>query len=161
MVLESPPSPVLSYPCPNATFGSGPAAADLAKVLQESLERRGSASLAAAVHALDGAKSEASLPDWGADGDQPMSARAYVQARGFLLALLPWGPQPIVSTEPNGEPAFDWNFGPNRWLVASISDDGRMSFASRRGSDRLRGTTYFAGTLPSRLVSILAELQGG
>ncbi|TAN22260.1 MAG: hypothetical protein EPN33_08300 [Acidobacteria bacterium] len=117
------------------------------------------ASLGATLQELEEARTDASVPDWSDDGDEPMSAAGYAQARRLVTALLPWGPRPDISTEPNGEPAFDWNFGPDRWLVASIDGVGRINFASRQGLERLGGTTYFFGSAPSRIVSILAELQ--
>lgn len=112
-----------------------------------------------ALQDLNSSREDAAVASWSADGDEPMSLEAYAKARDLLFSLLPWEPLPEISTEPNGEPAFDWNFGPDRWLVASIGGNGRVNFAARRGSERLRGTTYFFGSAPARIVLALAELQ--
>ncbi|MGH9413693.1 MAG: hypothetical protein ACRD0Y_08115 [Terriglobales bacterium] len=160
MLATLPPPPRFAIVGSTQTEGFSRAADEVANALSEALARWApTASIGAALQGLEDAQAEASVADWSAEGDLPMSFGAYQQAGQLLATLLPWGPGPEVSTEPNGEPAFDWNFGRDRWLVASIAADGRVSFASRKGSERLRGITYFTGSAPSRIAYILADLQ--
>ncbi|HEY8054570.1 MAG TPA: hypothetical protein VIE13_01525 [Terriglobales bacterium] len=113
-----------------------------------------SASLGAALHDLESVREE-----HGVEGPGAIHPQAYRQARAFLASLLPLAPHPDISVDEEGEPAFEWDFGQNRWLVASISANGRISYSAGNGLERQRGSTYFVGSVPPTIASVLAELQ--
>lgn len=117
------------------------------------------ASLGAALSALQRLTLEAAHAGWLAEGCPSLNSAAYDYARKFLAALLPTTSQPDVSVDPSGDVAFEWDFGPGRWLVASIDSDGLISFASANRTSRLRGQVHFAGSLPEPLRNRFAELQ--
>lgn len=151
---HSQPSPAAYYRSAQ-TAGSSKAAGILADVSALQVARwAASASLGAALRDLELVWEErAGL------GEGAMQPQAYRQARAFLASLLPFAPHPDISADAEGEPSFEWDFGPDRWLVASIAADGRISYAASRGMERQRGTTAFTGSLPETIASLLADLQ--
>lgn len=139
------------------TFGTSSAAGIIADCWKSQLAHWAvSASLGAALRDLDRVWEERNHPGQGA-----VQPQAYLQARAFLASLLPWAPHPDISADAEGEPSFEWDFGPDRWLVASIAADGSISYAANRGMERQRGTTVFTGSLPETIASLLADLQRG
>ena len=94
-------------------------------------------------------------------GDQALpTAAALREAHELLLALPQWCVAPVPIVEPSGAIAFEWDMGPNRWLVLALKGTGTIEHSAVLGfGNELWGTTNFAGTLGRHESALLAELM--
>src|SRR3972149_10128081 len=67
---------------------------------------------------------ECSVSDWAGYGPKPISKDALYEALDFISMIPKSFQLPEIVPEPNGEIGFEWNFGENRILVASVKGTG-------------------------------------
>jgi hypothetical protein len=93
-------------------------------------------------------------------GEQSLpSAAALHEAHEFLEALPPWAPTPVPLIEPSGAIAFEWDLGPERWLVFALKGTGTIEHSAKIGlGNEEWGTRNFSGDLGRREKGLLAEL---
>lgn len=110
--------------------------------------------------ALKAVYQEALEHDWAGQGSSPVHPLTLDMAQCFLNAL-PMGMEaPEVNADPDGEIAFDWDFGRDRLLAVSIGLTGRLSFIYRNRSVRMRDTLWFSdGRIPDELVGLYHNLK--
>jgi hypothetical protein len=86
------------------------------------------------------------------------SIDALMYASEFIQTLPTWTPIPDSSVDPDGEIGFDWYCQGSYQLSVSIGPAGRISYAARMGSERRKGSVYFAGELPDAILEIFRRL---
>lgn len=82
------------------------------------------------------------------------------EAHELLTALPHWcvAPSPIV--EPSGAIAFEWDLGPNRWLVLALKGTGTIEHSAMLGmGNEQSGTRSFSGALGRHELALLSELM--
>jgi hypothetical protein len=105
---------------------------------------------------LESVVAEASVPNWDGYGARPVSALVHEQARAFVAAIPRDVPEPDVVPEPDGEIAFEWDFGPWRVLSISVGPDGLLSYAVTLGPHaRDHGTAVFVDRMPRSVLEAL------
>lgn len=94
-------------------------------------------------------------------GDQSLpSAGAMHEAVELLEALPHWCKMPVPTIEPSGAIAFEWDLGPNRWLVLALKGTGTIEHSAIIGlGNELWGTRNFAGTLGKHEQRLLQDLM--
>ena len=94
-------------------------------------------------------------------GDQSLPAPAAMHEADLLLGALPtWCAAPAPLIEPSGAIAFEWDMGPNRWLVLALKGTGTLEHSAILGQGiELHGTTNFSGSLGKRERDLLLELM--
>lgn len=94
-------------------------------------------------------------------GDQALPTPAAMCEANELLAALPqWcdAPSPII--EPSGAIAFEWDRGPNRWLVLALKGTGTIEHSAMLGlGNEQSGTRNYAGALGRHELALLSELM--
>ncbi len=94
-------------------------------------------------------------------GEQTMpSAGAMQEAQELLEALPTWCSMPTPIVEPSGTIAFEWDLGPNRWMVLALKGTGTIEHSAILGrGNELWGTRNFAGTLGEHERRLLQDLM--
>jgi len=102
---------------------------------------------------------ECSVDGWDGYGALPITQETYDEAVRFLNAMPSWLPMPEIVPEPNGDIGFEWNFGKNRTLVASVDGTNRITYASLLGTgNKSHGTEVFDGSIPQTLISHISRI---
>ena len=82
------------------------------------------------------------------------------EAHSLLAALPSWAAAPSPTIEPSGAIAFEWDFGPNRFLVFAVNGTGIVEHSAILGlGNEYWGTKNFAGTLGKHELRLLSELM--
>ena len=94
-------------------------------------------------------------------GDQALPTPAAMREAHELLTALPqWCVAPLPIIEPSGAIAFEWDLGPNRWLVLALKGTGKIEHSALLGfGNEQSGTRNFAGTLGGHESALLSELM--
>ena len=102
---------------------------------------------------------ECSEQNWDGYDALPVSQATYDEAVRFLNALPSWMPTPKIVPEPSGDIGFEWNFGKNRVLAASVSGTNRITYAGLLGTgNKAHGTEVFDGSIPQTLVDHITRI---
>jgi hypothetical protein len=97
--------------------------------------------------------------NWDGYGALPISEATYDEAVRFLNALPSWLPTPEIVPEPSGDIGFEWNFGKNRVLAASVDGTNRITYAGLLGTgNKAHGTEVFDGSIPQTLVGHVSRI---
>ena len=108
---------------------------------------------------LDRVWIDAAVDNWDGYGAKALSPAAYEHAWAFLQTLPTTTPVPDVVPEPDGEIAFEWDYGPWRILSVSIGPTGLLSYAALYGkTSKQHGTEKFVDRLPGAIVGCLDRL---
>jgi hypothetical protein len=98
--------------------------------------------------------------NWDGYGALPVSQATYDEAVRFLNALPSWLPTPEIVPEPSGDIGFEWNFGKNRVLAASVNGTNRITYAGLLGTgNKAHGTEVFDGSIPQALVDHISRIS--
>ena len=94
-------------------------------------------------------------------GEQTLPAPAAMREAQELLEALPhWCAVPSPMIEPSGAIAFEWDMGPNRWLVLALKGIGTIEHSAMLGlGNELWGARNFAGALGRHEWTILKDLM--
>ena len=80
----------------------------------------------------------------------------------FLETLPTTTPVPDVVPEPDGEIAFEWDYGPWRILSVSVGPTGLLSYAALYGrTSKAHGTEKFIDRLPGAIAVLSGSSNGG
>ena len=97
--------------------------------------------------------------NWDGYGALPISQATYAEAERFLIALPSWLPTPKIVPEPEGDIGFEWSFGKNRILAASVNGTNRITYAGLLGTgNKAHGTEVFDGSIPQTLVEHISRI---
>ena len=97
--------------------------------------------------------------NWDGYGALPISQAAYYEAVRFLVALPSWLPTPEIVPEPEGDIGFEWSYGKNRILAASVNGTNRITYAGLLGTgNKAYGTEVFDGSIPQTLVEHISRI---
>lgn len=139
---------------------AGHLASQLKRILLDSVRTASGQAVILPAHAAlrDGYKEAEELAK---HGDQALPTTAALREAHELLSTLPqWCAAPVPVVEPSGAIAFEWDMGPNRWLVLALKGTGTIEHSAMLGfGNELWGATNFAGTLGRRESALLAELM--
>ena len=103
---------------------------------------------------------ECSKEGWDGYGALPVTQETYDEAVRFLSALPSWLPAPEIVPEPDGDIGFEWNFGKNRMLAASVDGTNRITYAGLlRTGNKSYGTEVFNGSIPQTLVDHISRIR--
>ncbi|NOQ80511.1 MAG: hypothetical protein GQ546_14065 [Gammaproteobacteria bacterium] len=104
---------------------------------------------------------ECSVDNWDSYGSLPLKERAFFEAEKFISAMPSWLPIPEIVPEPSGDIGFQWDFGRDKVLVASLSGDNIVIYAAILGStERKRnGSDVFNDTIPNEIINRVGEIQ--
>jgi hypothetical protein len=109
--------------------------------------------------ALERVATEASVLGWDGYGGLPISEAVYEQAKAFAAVIPSDIVEPDVVPEPDGEIAFEWDFGPWRVLSVSVGPEGVLSYAVSLGPHtRDHGTAVFVDQMPRSIQGALRRL---
>jgi hypothetical protein len=103
--------------------------------------------------------SECSRQNWDGYGAEPINPAAVEEALIVIDQLTSSITMPEIVPEPNGGIGFEWRQGSNRVLVVSVRGQLTIDFAAIFGSSKMHGSMYFAGSLPSRVISLFRGLR--
>ena len=102
---------------------------------------------------------ECSEDGWDGYGALPIAQETYDEAVRFLNAMPSRLPMPEIVPEPNGDIGFEWTFGKNRTLVASVSGTNRITYAGLLGTgNKSHGTEVFDGSIPQTIISHISRI---
>jgi len=102
---------------------------------------------------------ECSEDGWDGYGALPITQETYDEAVRFLNAMPSWLPMPEIVPEPNGDIGFEWTFGKNHTLVASVDGTNRITYAGLLGiGNKSHGTEVFDGSIPQTLISHISRI---
>ncbi len=102
---------------------------------------------------------ECSEDNWDGYGALPITQETYDEAVRFLNALPSWLPIPEIVPEPDGDIGFEWNFGKNHMLAASVDGTNRITYAGLLGTgNKAHGTEVFDGSIPQTLVDHISRI---
>jgi len=102
---------------------------------------------------------ECSEEGWDGYGALPITQETYDEAVRFLSALPSWLPAPEIVPEPDGDIGFEWSFGNNRVLAASVDGTNRITYAGLLGTgNKAHGTEVFDGSIPQTLVEHISRI---
>jgi len=102
---------------------------------------------------------ECSEDGWDGYGALSITQETYDEAVRFLNALPSWLPTPEIVPEPNGDIGFEWTFGKNRTLVASVDGTNRITYAGLLGTgNKSHGTEVFDGSIPQTIISHISRI---
>ncbi len=102
---------------------------------------------------------ECSEAGWDGYDALPITQETYDEAVRFLSALPSWLPAPEIVPEPDGDIGFEWNFGKNRLLVASVDGANRITYAGLlRTGNKAHGTEVFDGSIPQTIVDHISRI---
>jgi hypothetical protein len=108
---------------------------------------------------LDRTWVDASVDGWDGYGAKGVSSATYGNARAFLETLPTTTPMPDVVPEPDGEIAFEWDYGPWRILSVSVGPTGLLSYAALYGrTSKVHGTEQLIDKLPGAIAVCLDRL---
>ncbi len=80
-------------------------------------------------------------------------------AKSFLLAFPRELPQPDLDLDSDGEVLFDWRGHHGQMMTISLREDGRASFAARRGNmDSDNGERQFKDAIPKKILQLVQEI---
>ena len=97
--------------------------------------------------------------NWDGYGALPVSLATYDEAVRFLNAFPSWLPTPEIVPEPSGDIGFEWNFGKNRVLAASVNGTNRITYAGLLVTgNKAHGTEVFDGSIPQALVDHISRI---
>lgn len=158
------PGPKLGYGSSSISAGvSGAAeylASQLKRVVLDRVRTASGQAVVLATHAAlsEGYKEAKELVD---HGDQTLPTPAAMREAHELLEALPhWCVAPAPMIEPSGAIAFEWDLGPNRWLVFALKGTGTIEHSAMLGlGNEQWGTRNFAGTLGRHESALLSELM--
>ena len=120
----------------------------------------GQAVIVPAGRALSEGYSEAVRVADGVDDQAVPTPAAMHEAHELLRALPQWCVAPSPFVEPSGAIAFEWDLGPNRWLVLALNGTGRIEHSAMLGmGNEQSGTRNFSGTLGGHEMALLSELM--
>ena len=102
---------------------------------------------------------ECAAGNWDGYGALPISQTTYDEALRFINALPSWLPTPEIVPEPSGDIGFEWNFGKNRVLAASVNGTNRIAYAGLLGTgNKAHGTEVFDGSIPQALIEHISRI---
>ena len=102
---------------------------------------------------------ECSEAGWDGYDALPVTQETYDEAVRFLSALPSWLSMPEIVPEPDGDIGFEWNFGKNRLLVASVDGTNRITYAGLLGTgNKAHGTEVFDGSIPQTLIDHVSRI---
>jgi len=97
--------------------------------------------------------------NWDGYNALPISQATYDEAVRFLNALPSWLPIPEIVPEPSGDIGFEWNFGKDRILAASVNGTNHITYAGLLGTgNKAHGTEVFDGSFPQILVDHISRI---
>lgn len=104
---------------------------------------------------------ECSVDDWDSYGALPLKEAAFFEAKKFISDMPSWLPIPEVVPEPSGDIGFQWDFGKDKVLVASLSGENIVVYASILGAAERRrnGSDLFNDTIPNEIINGLVEIR--
>jgi hypothetical protein len=118
--------------------------------------------LGKALDALSETYRECNEQNWDGYDALPISQATYDEAIRFLNALPSWMPTPEIVPEPSGDIGFEWNFGKNRILAASVGGTNRIIYAGLLGTgNKAHGIEVFDGSIPQTLVDHITRIYPG
>lgn len=89
-----------------------------------------------------------------------ISQATYDEAVRFLNALPSWLPTPEIVPEPSGDIGFEWNFGKNHILAASVNSTNHITYAGLLGTgNKAHGTEVFDGSFPQTLIDHISRIR--
>jgi hypothetical protein len=113
-----------------------------------------------AIHQLQDILQRCSQPDWGGDGELPVSASTALEADALLRALPSSFDNPEISPEPSGAIAFEWRRAALQIVVASVAGKGVVEYAGMTGpNSEFHGRVPFARELPDTVFRQLLNLK--
>lgn len=97
--------------------------------------------------------------DWDGYGALPVSEETVLNAYQFIEALPLDYPLPSIGAEPDGHLTLEWYRHP-RWILSvSISSESNLYYAALFGQSDVRGSYFFLGEIPTRLLNLIQEVQ--
>ncbi|MCU7904396.1 MAG: hypothetical protein KZQ76_00840 [Candidatus Thiodiazotropha sp. (ex Epidulcina cf. delphinae)] len=152
-----------TFPVHAYSTGSSEASLKLQKLYEDSLIRlRKSVTWGYLGDTLDELREtyqECYEDNWDGYGALPVSQATYDEAVRFLNALPSWLPVPGIVPEPSGDIGFEWNYGKNRVLAASVNGTNRITYAGLLGTgNKAHGTEVFDGSIPQALIDHISRI---
>lgn len=114
--------------------------------------------LEAAIESLLEVYEESSKADWDGYGASPVTEDAFHEARKLIQLLPSSVPVPEILAEPTGEIGLEWYRGRHLTFVVSCGGGNILTYAGIFGINKIHGTEYFGGSLPSIIVQNLRRL---
>jgi hypothetical protein len=108
--------------------------------------------------ALDEVRERCSEPGWDGYDARAITEGVFKHALRLVAALPTDLPLPEVVPEANGEIAFEWYRNPRSVFVASVAEDGRITYAGLFGGNSANGTEQFGYSVPSPMVDNVRRL---
>lgn len=104
---------------------------------------------------------ECSEDNWDSYGSLPLKKSAFDEAKKFISSMPSWMPIPEVVPEPIGDIGFQWSFGYDKIITASLSGDNIVVYASILGSaeKKRNGSNLFNATIPNEIIDLVGEIR--
>lgn len=91
---------------------------------------------------------ECSVKNWDGYGAKAVDATLYGEAFRFLEVLPSTINKPEISTDPDGEIAFEWYGSNKRVFSVSVGHAGELTYAGIFGSRKTKGTELLGDEIP-------------
>ncbi|MGQ0813197.1 MAG: hypothetical protein ACT4O1_01880 [Gemmatimonadota bacterium] len=110
-----------------------------------------SSSKGEALELLNAVYMRALRPNWDREGSAAVVPATLTYAKHFLGLLPSRFPEPDIYAEPDGEVAFEWDFGPRKVFSVSVSRDGTLTYAGLFGPSKAHGVETMVDRLPDTI----------
>ena len=112
-----------------------------------------------AVSGLRDIYQDCSVPNWDAEGANPISDGAYREASRLIKLLPVVVPMPEIVPVPNGQIGLEWYLTQGRSFIVAVGGTQILTYAGQFGLDRsAHGTEPFTDSLPVSVVNNLQRL---
>ena len=108
---------------------------------------------------IEGIAEQCAAPGWDGYGASAVAPETAAQARAFADAIPSHLPAPEIGVEPDGAITFEWYRTPRQMLSVSVDSSGALHYAALIGTDAIAGTETFHGTMPRKLIDLIARLE--
>lgn len=102
---------------------------------------------------------ECSESNWDGENAEPIEQTTLEISHAIIRDLPPWFPRPRVYAEPDGHICLEWYTNPKKILSVSVAPDEQLHWAALIGSETMRGTCPFYGSLPQTLQELIDRLS--
>lgn len=114
----------------------------------------------AAIRALESAFAHSQEENWDGYGAKRAQLQTLIYAIEFLGYLSSSTPIPEISVDPDGDIAFEWDFGPRKIVSVRVERDGTLHYAGLIGHATFHGTEHLQEGIPASIAAGIGRIVG-
>ena len=95
--------------------------------------------------------SQAPVANWDGYGALPVNEQSAAYAAEMIRMMDAVPEIPQISVDPDGEVAFEWDYGPRKVFSVSVGRDGTLTYAGLFGFSKTHGTEILSKSIPATI----------